>query len=216
MKRLRKTHRTAGRRPKADNAGNDTRAAILIAARRVFARRGLDGASVREVAETAGVNNAMIYYHFKDKDDLYRSVLSDSFYAMTAIWDDPVFASGSTVRHKVEKYVQSYILFQMGNEDLRRILAMEFAGSGGKCSWICEKYFADNYARLIGIFKEGIKSGELKKCDPALAVASLIGVIIHNFILQPMAEHVQGRRVTLSPKKLGSFVTNLFFEGLAT
>lgn len=215
MKRLIKSHkRTAGRRPKTARQKVDTRAVILAAARSIFARRGLDGASVREVAEAAKVNNAMIYYHFRDKEDLYRAVLNNSFSAMTDIWNDPVFTSESTVRRKVEKYVESFIRFQKGNEDLRRIMAMEFAGSGGNITWICKSYFADNFARLVGIFKEGMKSGELKKIDPSLAVASLIGVIIHNFILQPLAEHIHGKGVNLSPKRFGTFVTELFFNGL--
>ena len=85
------TKRPAGRRPTLGRMPCDTRAQILSAARCVFARRGLDGASVREVAEAAKVNNAMIYYHFKDKIELFRAVLSDSFAAFDRIWEDPVF-----------------------------------------------------------------------------------------------------------------------------
>ncbi len=212
---MKRRGRPTGRRPKGAKPEADTRAAILGAARCVFARRGLDGASIREVAQTAGVNTAMIYYHFKDKKDLYRAVLSDSFATMTDIWKDPIFSSEATVRQKVARYVESYIRFHQGNEDLRRIMAMEFAASGGNITWICESYFADNYARLIGIFKKGMKRGELKKFDPSLAVASLIGVIIHNFILQPMAEHVHGKRVDLSSRRFSAFVMDLFFDGLA-
>lgn len=203
-----------GRRPKSKSASMDSRDSILKAARCVFARRGFEGASTREVAEAAGVNNAMIYYHFQDKEDLYRSVLSDSFSSLAAIWNDGIFQSSASVKQKIRKYVEGFIRFQQGNEDLRRIMAMEFANSGGKCAWICEKYFADNYAHLVGIFKEGMRKGELKKFDPSLAVASLIGIVVHNFILQPMAEHVQGRSVNLSPRKFGAFVTDLFFNGL--
>ncbi len=217
MKQETKSHkRTAGRRPRAGQPDGDTRAAILAAARTIFARHGLDGTSVRQVSEAANVNNAMIYYHFKDKEDLYRSVLSDSFSALTALWEDPIFKSAAPVRKKIEKYVESFIRFQQINENLRRIMAMEFAGSGGNITWICEKYFADNYARLTRIFKEGMRNGELKKFEPALAVSSLVGVIIHNFILQPMAEYVHGKKVNLSPKKFGAFVTELFFNGLAS
>ncbi|HEX9019932.1 MAG TPA: TetR/AcrR family transcriptional regulator [Nitrospirota bacterium] len=204
-----------GRRPKTKTANRDSRDAILKAARRVFARRGFEGASTREVAEAARVNNAMIYYHFKNKKGLYRSVLSDSFSSMAAIWNDEIFQSRASVRQKIQKYVEGFIRFQQGNEDLRRILAMEFAGSGGKNACICEKYFADNYAHLFRIFQEGMRKGDLRKFDPSLAVASLLGVIVHNFILQPMAEHVHGRCVNLSPKKFGVFVTDLFFSGLA-
>ena len=207
--------KTAGRRPKAGASSVDTRTSILAAARRVFAARGLSGASMREVALTAGVNNAMIYYHFKDKDNLYRAVLTDSFSAMIDIWKDPVFTSESPVRRKIERYVEEFIKFQGGNEELRRIMAMEFAGSGGKITCICEQYFSDNFARLAALFREGAREGELKKTDPSLAVASLIGIIIHNFILQPMAEQIKGKKMQLSPGKFGAFVTDLFFNGLS-
>jgi len=206
----------AGRRPKARKAERETRVMILAAARKIFAAKGIDGTSVREVARAARVNNAMIYYYFKDKEDLYRAVLSDSLSALSAIWDDVIFKGSAPVRQKIQRYAEGYIRFQQVNEDLRRILAMEFAASGGNSTWMYEQYFADNYARLSRIFKEGMKRGELKKFNPSLGVASLIGIIIHNFILQPMAERIHDRKVDLSPVKFSSFVTGLFFNGLGS
>ncbi len=210
-----KKPRKVGRRPKSAGTDMDTRAEILAAARRVFAKHGLEGTTVREVAAEAKINNAMIYYHFRDKESLYRAVLSDSFSTLTNIWDDPIFSSEEPVRRKLERYVNGFIRFQQANEDLRRIMAMEFASSGGNIVWICEQYFSDNFTRLTRLFSEGIKRGELRKCSPSLATASLIGVVVHNFIMQPMAEHVHGKKVVLSPKKFGVFVTELFFNGLS-
>jgi TetR/AcrR family transcriptional regulator len=214
MKLKRSNKPLAGRRPKTGRPDGDTRAAILAAARSVFAQHGLNGTSMREVAKAARVNNAMIYYHFKDKDDLYRSVLRDSFSAITDVWNDPVFTSKTTVRRKIERYVDGFIRFEQGNEDLRRIMAMEFAASAGNITCMCEQYFDDSYVRLVKLFREGMRKGELKKFDPSIAVASLMGIISHNFILLPMAEHVQGKTVNLSPKKFGAFVSDLFFDGL--
>lgn len=217
MAHSRATHKAAvGRRPKSNAPKMDTRTLILSAARKIFAGKGAAGASIREVAEAAKVNNAMIYYYFKDKDDLYRSVLADSFSAMTSIWNDGIFKSSAPVRLKLGKYIEGYIRFHEANDDFRRILAMEFAGSGGNITCVCEKYFGDNFSRLLKIFREGIRHGEIRKCDPSVAVASLIGVIIHNFIMQPIAQHTRGKRVNLSPKKFGAFVTDLFFDGLGT
>lgn len=214
MRHGRTTHKAAGRRPKSDKSLIDTRTTILAAARKIFACKGVDGTSVREVAKSAKVNNAMIYYYFKDKDDLHRSVLADSFSVMTAIWNDDIFKSDAPVRRKIQRFIEGYIRFHQVNDDVRRIMAMEFAGSGGNITWVCENYFAYNFSRLTKIFRQGIRSGEIRKCDPSLAVASLIGVILHNFIMQPLAEHVQGSRTNLSPKKFGTFVTDLFFDGL--
>src|SRR5512147_1850245 len=131
MKRTSKGHkRMAGRRPKTGRTEGDTRGAILAAARCVFARNGVDGTSVREVAEAAKVNNAMIYYHFKDKDDLYRSVLADSFSVLKAVWDNEIFRSAAPVRQKIQRYIEGAIRFHQNNDDLRRLMAMDFAASG--------------------------------------------------------------------------------------
>jgi len=206
--------RTVGRRPCSGKPKIDTRVDILSAARRIFARKGMEGASVREVAATAKVNTAMIYYHFKDKEGLYQAVLADSVSVLAGIWEDRVFKSNVPVKKKIQRYVELFIQYEQKNEDLRRIMAMEFAVSGRSAACICEQYFGDNYTRLIEIVKEGIKRGEMRKIDPSLAVSSLIGIIVHNFIMHPMAEKISGKRVDLSPKKFGSFITDLFFTGL--
>jgi len=52
---------------------------ILEAARYEFSKHGLEGARVDGIAQRAGVNKAMIYYHFKSKDDLYFEVIRTFF-----------------------------------------------------------------------------------------------------------------------------------------
>ena len=42
----------------------------------LFAKGGFDGVSVDDIARDAGVNKAMIYYHFADKLALYRAVVA--------------------------------------------------------------------------------------------------------------------------------------------
>jgi len=197
----------------------DTRADILSAARKMFALRGFSGTSVREVAEAARVNKAMIYYYFQDKVDLYRAVLSDSFDAMQDVWKDAVFQGNAPARMKIQKYIEGFILFQHRNEDLRKILAMEFSTTGAKSDnmkWIAKNYFAKNHAALVKILEAGMQSGELKKMNPLMAVVALIGMIIHSFIYIPIAPYIQKKKVDVSASKLGAFVTEIFFCGLST
>jgi AcrR family transcriptional regulator len=207
--------RPAGRRPRSAHPSSDTRSQILAAARCVFARRGFAGASVRDVAETARVNNAMIYYHFKDKVELYRAVLSDSFAAFDRIWDHEIFNTSADARAKIGKYIEELIGFQHANEDLRRILSMEFACGGQNITWLAENLFDNSYQKLIGILKDGMRRGELKHMDLNFAIASLIGMVIHTFIMKPVVEHMTGKTQTLSVNRFGAFVTGMFFDGLA-
>jgi AcrR family transcriptional regulator len=51
-----------------------TRAALVEGAREVFVRRGFNGASLDEIAETAGFTRGAIYKHFADKEDLFFAV----------------------------------------------------------------------------------------------------------------------------------------------
>jgi xanthosine utilization system XapX-like protein len=64
------------------------------------------------------------------------------------------------------------------------------------------------------ILTQGMKSGELKKFDPAVALSCLIGMIVHSFIMQPVAELITGKDLDLSIKRFGRFATGLFFDGL--
>jgi AcrR family transcriptional regulator len=56
--------------------GVETREKILAAAERMFAERGLDGVSLRDLTGEAGVELALINYHFKSKDKLFEAVLA--------------------------------------------------------------------------------------------------------------------------------------------
>ncbi len=76
--------------PKAGPASTPTRNAertreqILSAAFAEFAARGLGGARVRDIAERAQANKAMIYHYFGDKEGLYRAVLEGAYEAIRA------------------------------------------------------------------------------------------------------------------------------------
>ncbi len=210
-----KITKKAGRRPLSQKQNEDTRATILNAARHVFARRGVDGSSVREIAEMAHVNNAMIYYHFKNKTDLYRAVLGDSFEALDCIWTHAIFQTSATARQKIQKYIEEFIRFEQTNEELRKIISMEFTASGMNTRWIADNYFRHHYLKLVSILKSGMKSGELKKIDPTVAIVSLLGMISQNFISKPVAEYVAGKKMDLSVAQFGKFITMVFFDGLA-
>ncbi|SCG42168.1 transcriptional regulator, TetR family [Micromonospora echinaurantiaca] len=64
--------RRTGRRPGKPG----TREAILDAARAAFAERGFDGASIRAIAATAGVDPALVHHYFGSKDQLFLAAMN--------------------------------------------------------------------------------------------------------------------------------------------
>lgn len=67
-----------------DSVRRFKRELIRDAAKQVFAAHGIEGASVREIAKTAGYTTGAIYTYFASKEDLYAEVLRDSLDALFA------------------------------------------------------------------------------------------------------------------------------------
>ena len=64
---------------KAREAPGSTKARILVAAEEVFAGKGFEGASTREIAARAGVNISSLHYHWESKETLYFAVFRNIF-----------------------------------------------------------------------------------------------------------------------------------------
>jgi len=73
--------KAAPTKPRLGSRGRpeESRAAILQAAVREFSREGVAGARTDAIARAAGVNKALLYYYFKDKETLYGAVLDQVF-----------------------------------------------------------------------------------------------------------------------------------------
>jgi AcrR family transcriptional regulator len=63
---------------------------IVVAARKVFALNGLAGARMDEIARVAGVNKALPYYYFRDKEELHRFVLETMIAQISGQMESPV------------------------------------------------------------------------------------------------------------------------------
>ena len=74
-------HESRSSKPRLGSRGRpeESRAAILQAAVREFSREGVAGARTDAIARAAGVNKALLYYYFKDKETLYAAVLDQVF-----------------------------------------------------------------------------------------------------------------------------------------
>lgn len=69
----------ARRAPKGQRDAEKTKAAILSAAVEEFARYGLGGARVDRIAARAGANKRMLYYYYRDKENLFLAALEDRY-----------------------------------------------------------------------------------------------------------------------------------------
>jgi AcrR family transcriptional regulator len=95
-------------------------AVILAAATEVFAARGYDQASMREIARIAGVTTPVLYDHFKSKTDLYISVVQHHAEALIGHWADP--ADATTMEELFHRTTEVFFGWIADNEAGWRIL----------------------------------------------------------------------------------------------
>ena len=114
--------------PRSRNAEH-SREAILKAAVREFAQEGVAGARTDEIARAAGVNKALLYYYFKDKEGLYGAVLDFTF---TGLRERvvPILDSDLDAGEKIVRYVSAYFDYLAQSPFLPRLVQMEMMRAG--------------------------------------------------------------------------------------
>jgi AcrR family transcriptional regulator len=99
----------------------DTSAKILAAADEILAEAGYDGASVGRVAERAGVNKALVFYHFENKAGLIQRVLEQYFTAHQVALED-AFAAKGPLRERLHGVVDAYFEFMSEHRTYPRLV----------------------------------------------------------------------------------------------
>ena len=94
---------------------------ILASARTLFAERGVDGVSVRDIAEHAGVKKAAVFYYFDGKDDLLERILA-RYYAAHAAALAESFSAEGTLRARLQGTIDAYLDFVAANRDDARLV----------------------------------------------------------------------------------------------
>jgi AcrR family transcriptional regulator len=94
----------------------DTRLAIMRHAAALFAARGYDAVSVREIVEAAGVTKPSLYYYFNSKEGLARALIEE-FLATATQMRNAVFASTTEIREVLETYTREMLALALRYRD---------------------------------------------------------------------------------------------------
>jgi TetR/AcrR family transcriptional regulator len=201
------SHRRRNLRPRMGSRGQpaESRAAILRAAAREFAEFGVAGARTDTIAREAGVNKALLYYYFKDKETLYGSVLNEAFAGLkSAVFR--VLDSELPAREKVMAYVGAYFDFIASNQVYPRLMQREMMrareGQSQHIDKLIKAYIRPIFTRVSEVLREGIASGEFRAVNPAHFVPSIVAMIVFYFSSAPMMQKIVGFD-PLTPERIG-------------
>jgi TetR/AcrR family transcriptional regulator len=191
------------------------RQALVDAARKLFAERGFTAASLRQVAEAANVNPAMISYYFGGKEGLYEAVLEEAVAPMlarlTALAEHPADGGAS-----IGGFLEGYTRTMAANPWIPQLIVREVLSEGGKFrERFIQQFASRGGGLLLRLLTSEIQAKRLRDdLDPSLATLALIGMALFPFIAYPVAREVFGLEMNAKlVERLIAHNTQLFLEG---
>ena len=169
--------RTAAPKRKSPQPEPGSRDRLFAAAAAEFAARGFAGANVDRIARAAGVNKAMIYYHFHSKAALYQEILGEMFHAVGERIR-AVAASGATPEQKLEQFVAAIAEAAEARPHFPPIWFREIAEEGAHLGPVTMQEVAGIVQGLITILQEGIRARRFRKVNPLLVHGGIVGPLL--------------------------------------
>ena len=105
----------------------ERKARILSAADALFCARGYEGVSVRDVAQEAEVNKALVFYYFESKDQLFAEVLGTYYAAHRSFLQDTAGRVEGDLRGRVLRLVEAYFDWMAEHSRYARLIQQEVA-----------------------------------------------------------------------------------------
>lgn len=136
--------------------------AILQAAASLFAERGYNETSMAELAKVTGVAQGTIFYHFKNKEELFLAILDDFKTRIVTEFENHVKEKEfSTGLEEIEEALNFYLHIAGAMEDYFRILHRHHAYELARINPICRSHLEAIYGCIVDIFEKAILSGQM-------------------------------------------------------
>lgn len=202
----------------------DTEEKILEAARRVFLRHGTSGARMQQIADEAGVNKALLHYHFDTKAALAERVFVRAARNLLPPVLD-ILGSDLEIEEKVGRVVRLELDRLSENPFLPGYVLTELHSQPGRARELVEAVMGEPGSEAASGAVETLArqlraredEGTLRPVDPLEFVVNLLALCIFPFAARPMLEEMLG----LDDRAFGTFIRrrkeklpSQFLEGL--
>lgn len=170
------------------NQEHDTEARIYEAARRVFVRKGMQGARMQEIADEANINKALLHYYFRSKQKLFDAVFKDVFRRFFPKVQD-LWLSDIPFFDKIEAFIDNYLHVLNENPFLPSFILHETSQNPERISGMVKEIGINPMPLLAEIQKE-VEKGTIRPIDPRHFIVNLLGLCLFAFVGKPLLQAV--------------------------
>jgi AcrR family transcriptional regulator len=192
----------------------DRKKQLLEIAMKLFSDQGFDGTTTREIAEAAGVNEALIFRHFRTKEDLFWAVLSDRVERRGRNRRIRELAKSEGDFREVLVAIAETLLDRTDDDAaVTRLLFYSALRNRELSHRFFRTYGQEKFETLADHIRVGIAAGRLREVNPAIAARSFLGMIVYHYLVEEVfgVPHAQA----LSTRELAEELVSIFIEGIS-
>ena len=190
------------------DTGAGSKDAIFRAAALEFGESSYEAARVDGIADRAGVNKAMLYYHYGSKEALYREVLRDMFRAVSAraaaVADGPGGAAA-----KLDAWIAALVEEASARPWMPPIMLREVASGGARLDPDTLALMNAVYGALGRVIAQGQRDGVFRAVDPLLAHLTILPPVLIFLMRERMVAARPEAEGLLEPRRLDDFVAHI-------
>ncbi|WP_107313867.1 TetR/AcrR family transcriptional regulator [Burkholderia metallica] len=156
---------------------------ILRAARKMFAKRGYDATSVREIARELGIDAALIAHHFGTKETLWLAVVEQIAELAEPMFDALRALRTSSLPHRdrVRRAIELCVAHEFDEPDLGMFFSTAATEVGGRLDRLQERLVRPYYDMMFPLLSEAVDAGAIRPVEPTVLffmIASAIGTTV--------------------------------------
>jgi AcrR family transcriptional regulator len=192
----------------------ERRAAIVQAAIRLFAEKGFEGTTTRELAAAAGVTEPVLYQHFATKRDLYTAIIESTCEVEQKSSDAELEAARRAAddRKFFRRLAELVLDWHRRNADIVRLLLFSGLGHHELADLFFQRQVAVYYDMLTGYIRERVRAGAFRRVDPYLAARAFTGMVAHQALAMVI---FHDRTIEQAQNKLIRTLVAIFLNGIA-
>lgn len=165
----------------------DRRRQIIRTASALFARRGYRGTTTREIADRAGINEALLFRHFPSKEKLYWTIIEEQCGARGRRHKiNEILDRGGSEHEVFAAIAREFLTRTARDTELTRLLWFTALESHTLSRRFFRTYVAVYYEALADYIRRRSSEGAFRKVDPLLSARGFLGMVVYHFLVQEL------------------------------
>ncbi|MEX6725514.1 TetR/AcrR family transcriptional regulator [Parapedomonas caeni] len=176
-----------------ESKGLSTREKILERALILFAERGFEAVSVRDICASIGVNHGLIKYYFGDKESLWKAAVSRMFERMwSTLDDDNIRRQDLPPGERMALWIRQWVHYCAHHPEHARLMAHECVAETSRLQWMVDTFVAPLHQEGVGRLEKLIELGHLPDVSPISLFYIISSAAQAPFMLAPEVDRIHG------------------------